>query len=177
MVNKTILSGISWLVLLLVMQTPVHAVNTGWYAGFSIGSAEVDAINESDMGYKFTGGYLENNFGAEMSLVGLGDGYTAENVDVYGLSMEFIGRVPLSPSFSLLGKLGIFWWTVENCYSGYYYYYCPTGTYDDGSDLTYGLGMQLDMNNRFSFRAEWQNFEDISGSDVSLVSAGFIYSF
>jgi OOP family OmpA-OmpF porin len=145
--------------------------------GFNMGTAEVDTINESDLGYKFYGGYLGNNFGAEFSFTGLGDGYTPDNLDVSGLSFEFIGRLPIGSSFSLLGKFGIFWWTVENCDTGYYYYYCPSGTYNDGSDLTYGLGLQYDLNDRVSIRGEWQDFQDVNGSDISLLSAGLIYTF
>ena len=157
---------------------PSHAANSGWYMGFNMGSAEVDTINESDLGYKFYGGYLGENFGAEMAFAGLGDGYTPDNLDVSGLSFEFIGRLPISSSFSLLGKFGIFWWTVENCDAGYYYYYyCPYGTYNDGSDLTYGLGLQYDLNDRVSIRGEWQDFQDVNGSDISLLSAGVIYTF
>ena len=162
---------------LLSLYTTSYAVNTGWYMGFNMGSAEVDVINESDLGYKFYGGYLGENFGAEMGFAGLGDGYTPDNLDIYGLSFDFIGRLPLSASFSVLGKFGLFWWTVENCDYGYYYYYCPPGSYDDGSDLTYGLGLQYDVNDRVSIRGEWEEFKDISGSDVSLLSAGLIYTF
>ena len=157
---------------------PGHAANSGWYMGFNMGSAEVDTINESDLGYKFYGGYLGAHFGAEMAFAGLGDGYTPDNLDVSGLSFEFIGRLPISSSFSLLGKFGIFWWTVDNCDAGYYYYYyCPYGTYNDGSDLTYGLGLQYDLNDRVSIRGEWQDFQDVNGSDISLLSAGVIYTF
>jgi len=164
-------------IFLLTSIAPVHAANSGWFMGFNMGSAEVDTINESDLGYKFYGGYLGENFGAEMAFAGLGDGYTPDNLDVSGLSFEFIGRLPVSSSFSVLGKFGIFWWTVENCDTGYYYYYCPYGIYDDGTDLTYGLGLQYDLNDRVSIRGEWQEFEDVSGSDISLLSAGLIYTF
>lgn len=176
-VNKILITIIISFIYLLPSIAPVHAVNSGWYMGFNMGSAEVDTINESDLGYKFYGGYLGENFGAEMAFVGLGDGYTPDNLDVSGLSFEFIGRLPVSSSFSLLGKFGIFWWTVENCDTGYYYYYCPYGTYNDGSDLTYGLGLQYDFNNRISIRGEWEEFNDVSGSDISLLSAGILYTF
>jgi OOP family OmpA-OmpF porin len=176
-VNKLVKSIFLSFIFLLTFIAPLHAVNSGWYMGFNMGSAEVDTINESDLGYKFYGGYLGENFGAEFAYAGLGDGYTSDNLDVYGLSFELIGRLPVSSSFSLLGKFGIFWWTVENCDTGYYYYYCHYGIYDDGSDLTYGLGLQYDLNDRVSIRGEWQEFEDVSGSDISLLSAGILYTF
>jgi len=174
--HRTVLNMVIGLGLCLGVQAGAVAANSGWYLGFNMGHAEVDAINESDLGYKFYGGYLGRNFGAELGLIGLGDGYTADNVDIYGMSMEFIGRLPLGESFSLLGKFGMFWWTVENCYDSYYYY-CVDGTYDDGSDLTYGVGLQYDMTHQLSIRAEWQQFEDVSASDVSLLSAGILYMF
>jgi opacity protein-like surface antigen len=176
--NKILLTSLGCLFCLLTLHTIAYAENAGWYMGFNMGSAEVETINESDLGYKFYGGYLGENFGAEMAFVGLGDGYTPENLDVSGLSFEFMGRLPLGSSFSLLGKFGIFWWTVDNCDPGYYYYYyCPYGTYIDGSDLTYGLGLQYDLNDRVSIRGEWEEYKDVNDSDISLLSAGLIYTF
>jgi OOP family OmpA-OmpF porin len=166
-----------FLVVLVSCIMPSHAANSGWYMGFNMGSAEVETINESDLGYKFYGGYLGKNFGAEFAFLGLGDGYTPDNLDVSGASFEFIGRLPIGSSFSLLGKFGILWWTVENCDTGYYWYYCPYGTYNDGSDLTYGLGLQYDLNDRVSLRGEWQEFNDVNNSDISLFSGGIIYTF
>jgi len=165
------------LVLFLGSNSLAYAVNEGWDAGFNMGSAEVENINESDLGYKLYGGYLTRYFGAEMSFAGLGDGYTPEQVDIYGMSLEFVGRLPVNDNFSLLAKFGIFWWTVDNCYFGYYYYDCTGGYYDDGSDLTYGVGMQYDMTKNVSLRAEYQEYSDVSGSDVSLINAGVLYTF
>lgn len=161
----------------LGVQTAAHAENTGWYLGFNMGSADVKLIDESDLGYKFYGGYMLQNFGFELAFVGLGDGYTVDNVDIYGMSMQFIGRLPLGTSVSLLGKVGLFWWTVSNCYYGYYYYDCYGGVYDDGSDLTYGVGMQFDLSRNLSLRAEYEEFVDVSRSDVSLLSLGVIFRF
>ncbi|MCI0506295.1 MAG: outer membrane beta-barrel protein, partial [Gammaproteobacteria bacterium] len=169
--NSTVLKFVLCFCLWLGIEAAARAANEGWYGGFNLGSAEVEVINESDLGYKFYGGYLSKYLGAELGVIGLGDGYTAADVDVYGVSFEFVGRVPVSTSFSLLGTFGLFWWTVENCYSGYYYYDCMGGIYDDGSDLTYGLGVEFDVTNHVSIRAQWQEFMDVSDSDVSLISA------
>ena len=163
--------------LLFGVPAVTFADNSGWYLGFSMGNAEVETINESDLGYKFYGGYQVQNIGVEFAFVGLGDGYTSEKVDIYGMSVEFIGSIPLGTSFSLLGKFGLFWWTVDNCYIGYYYYDCTGGYYDDGADLTYGVGVQFEINRSFSLRAEWEEFRDVSDSDVSLISAGIVYRF
>ena len=156
-------------------QSTAFAVTEGWYAGFNLGSADVKEINESDLGYKFYGGYLSKYIGGEMTLVGLGDNYTIDNVDIYGMTLEFVGRVPVSDNFSLLGRFGIFWWTVSNCYYGYYFGVCSQ--YDDGSDLTYGVGIQYDLNANISLRAEWQQYDDVSGSDVEFISGGLMYTF
>ncbi|HEY5603311.1 MAG TPA: outer membrane beta-barrel protein [Gammaproteobacteria bacterium] len=175
--RNTALKLVVCLGLWLTVQATALAANEGWYGGFNMGSAEVEVIDESDLGYKFYGGYLSKFFGAELGFYGLGDGYTVDNVDVYGMSFEFVGRVPVSAKFSLLGRFGLFWWTVENCYDAYYYYYCEGGTYDDGDDLTYGVGVEFDVTDHVSIRGEWQEFTDVSGSDVSLLSAGIVYTF
>jgi OOP family OmpA-OmpF porin len=175
--SNTALKFVRCLGLWLGIQAATLAANEGWYGGVNMGSAEVEVINESDLGYKFYGGYLTKHIGAELGIVGLGDGYTPADVDIYGVSLEFVGRVPVSAYFSLLGKFGLFWWTVENCYSGYYYYDCVGGVYDDGSDLTYGVGVEFDVTDHVTIRGEWQEFLDVSDSDVSLISAGVIYTF
>lgn len=48
---------------------------------------------------------------------------------------------------------------------------------DDGTDLTYGFGVNIGVSNQMSVRAEWENFTDISGGDVSLISAGLTFNF
>ena len=146
----------------------VHAAPPVGYIGFSIGSADDDVLSESDTGFKFFGGYtLNNNIGFEIAFVDLGQ-YVDGMLDQYGVAFEVVGYLPLSSNLDLMAKVGMFAWTVD--VDTYY-------AYDDGTDLTYGLGVQYDLNNRLFVRGEWEQFSDVAGGDVSLLSAGLVYAF
>ena len=143
-----------------------HAAPPVGYIGFSLGSANDDVLSESDTGYKFYGGYtVNNNLGFEIAFVDLGQ-YVGRSLDQYGVAFEAVGYIPLSNNLDLMGKVGLFAWTVEDRYY-----------IDYGTDLTYGLGVQYDLNNRVYVRGEWEQFTDVSGGDVSLLSAGLVYKF
>lgn len=145
---------------------PAQAASPGGYVGFSLGSADDDVLSESDTGYKLFGGYTANQYlGVEIAFVDLGE-YENGLLEQYGVAFDVVGYLPVTNNFNVLGKLGMFAWTVD------------VGPFsNDGTDLTYGLGVQYDFTNRLSFRGEWEEFADISGGDVSLLSAGVIYTF
>ena len=143
-----------------------HAAPPVGYIGFSLGSADDDVLSESDTGYKFFGGYtVNNNLGFEIAYVDLGQ-YVDGLLEQYGVAFEVVGYLPLSSKLDLMGKVGMFAWTID-----------VLNASDDGTDLTYGLGVQYDLNNRLYVRGEWEQFTDVSGGDVSLLSAGLLYTF
>ena len=145
-----------------------HAAPPIGYFGFSLGSADDDVLSESDTGYKFFGGYtVNNNLGFEIAYVDLGQ-YVDGLLEQYGVAFEVVGYLPVSSNLNLMGKIGMFAWTVD---------FAVLYARDDGTDLTYGLGVQYDLNNRLYVRGEWEQFLDVSGGDVSLLSAGLIYTF
>ncbi|MFK5947365.1 MAG: outer membrane beta-barrel protein [Methylococcales bacterium] len=145
-----------------------HASPPAHYMGFSIGSADDDVLSESDTGFKYYAGLtLNKNLGFELSYVDLGQ-YLDGTLEQYGIAFQVVGYLPVSTNFNLIGKAGIFSWTVDD--DTFY-------AYNDGNDLTYGLGVQYDFDNRISIRGEWEQFSDVAGGDVSLVSAGLLYAF
>jgi len=155
-------------ILLTAFAGSASAATPGGYLGFSIGSSEVDTISESDTSFKFTAGYNANqNLGIEIQLISFGEFFNGLGyVDVTGLSIDGIGYLPVSSQFSLFGKFGMISYRAE-----------LFGLEDTGSELMYGLGGQFDINSNFAIRAEYENYNDISGSDISMLSAGIIYTF
>lgn len=147
-----------------------HAAPPGGYIGFSLGSADVKEIDESDSAFKLYGGWTANqNLGLEIAFVDLGSYPTIFGpADTFGVAFDVVGYLPVGNNFNLMGKIGIFAWTVD---------VDLFNASDDGTDLTYGLGVQYDFNNRLSIRGEWEEFSDVSGSDISLLSAGILYTF
>ena len=87
--------------------------------------------------------------------------------------------VPISGAspncFSVLGKLGTIWWDAESTTN--------TGSQsDDDFDLSYGLGLQFTISERFLIRAEWERFNNVGianagRSDVDLWTAGLAFKF
>lgn len=152
----------------LLLLTPLaHAVSPGLALGFSIGSADDAVLDETASAYKISLAVNGNrNLGLELAYVDLGD-YAAATLEQSGLAFNLLGYLPLGNSLALIGKIGLFDWELD--YLGV--------NVDDGTDLSYGLGLQLDFAPQLGARVEWEEFTDISGGDVSLLSAGMVYAF
>jgi len=166
--KKPFLASITILVMLIsVSITPsAFAVEVGPYFGFSLGTADDDILNEDDSGFKIFGGTnLSEQYGFEIAFVDLGE-YVGGAISQSGLAFDLVGYFPVAQNVDIFGKVGLFLWTVD------------IGPFsDDGTDLTYGFGVNVGIANQMSVRAEWENFTDISGGDVSLVSAGLTFNF
>ena len=78
------------------------------------------------------------------------------------------GHLAARRELSAIAKVGFFSWEVE-----------AFGSTDDGTDAAYGVGGQFRFGRKknWGVRLEWERFEDISGGDVDLVSAGVSYHF
>ena len=163
---STYLAALGLTAAFLAPTAMVNAAQEGPYFGASIGSADDDVFNETDTGLKLFGGYnFNSNLGVEVAYVDLGE-YRGGTFEQDGISVEAVGYLPIADNIDVFGKLGMFSWDVST----------PTVS-DDGNDLTYGLGLNFQMNSQIGVRAEWQNYEDISGGDVSLISDGVSLSF
>ena len=113
----------------------------------------------------FGGSNSSEQFGYEIAFVDLGE-YVSGIVSQSGLALDLVGYHPVSETVDIFGKFGLFLWTIE------------VGSFSDsGTDLTYGFGVNFGLTDQVSLRAEWENFSDISGGDVSLVSAGLTFNF
>jgi len=181
-----------------------------FYVGASAGWSDIDTeiafpglitsgtADGKNTGYKIFGGYEFNPyFGVEISLVDLGrvkysGSYlgapvTGGKVDVVGLNGSAVGIVPVTESFSLFGKLGIFAWEASwsDVTNG-----VPTKGQDNGADLSIGAGFAFNFTKNFSARLEWERFKAGGGEDyntglpnltssanIDFVSLGFLFKF
>jgi OOP family OmpA-OmpF porin len=117
----------------------------GFYVGAEVGNTDVGA-NENDTGFKILGGYrFHPNVAAE---VGYGALYEKARVDVSTLEAVAVGMFPVANQLSIIGKLGLANVDVE----------VPGGS-DDKTELTWGLGVQYDVNRNLGVRALWQRYE------------------
>jgi len=167
----------------------------GFYIGGSVGNSDIDdeittglitsgSVDGKDTGFKIFGGYqFDQNFGVELAYVDLGKAsysgsffgapVTGGKVEVWGLNISAVGTLPLNPSFSLFGKVGLFSWEAEasDVTGG-----VPFSAKDDGADLSVGLGLSYNFTKNVSARVEWQRFM-MDVADADLLSVGIVYKF
>ncbi len=154
------------LVLLALLVTPAYAVQPGGYVGFGFGQSDDDVLSETDNGWKvFGGANLSPNLGLELAFVDLGE-FVGGVLTQSGVSYHLVGYVPVSDSFDLFGKIGLFAWKVD-----------AFGLSNTGTDLTYGFGGEYRMTQQLALRVEWETYQDVDGGDVDLVSAGLSVRF
>ena len=167
----------------------------GFYMGASFGKTDADRANAvpalissgsvdgSDNGIKLFGGFAFNrNIAVEMAFVDLGEltysgtyfGTPVANgtLETSGFNFAFVGSIPLNPSFSLFGKLGLFFWEAEasDVTGGF-----PFVQTIDDVDVSYGFGASYQFNRNFGMQVEWEQYE--AADSISLLSLGVVYRF
>ena len=165
------------------------------YLGFGVGKSDYDSGNAipdlitsgsfdgKDTGFKIFGGYQFNpHFAVELAYVDLGKAsYSGDffgapvnggSLETWGLNASVVGILPLNPSFELFGKIGVFGWEskARDTTAG-----APFSGKADGGDLSFGLGMALNITRNVSIRAEWERFKAVD--DIDLLSLGLAFKF
>lgn len=176
------------------LLAPGWASAQGGYAGIGAGQSsmkdESDALlgtsfDDSDTGWKLFGGYSFNpNAAVEFAYIdfgeftGRGGGFT-DNWEATGINISAVGSWPLANEFSLLGKIGATRWDVDDNFTvaG-----VPVSVSENGTDLSYGIGVQYDFTRQVGARLEWERFTDVGDdttgqSDLDLLSLGVAYKF
>jgi OOP family OmpA-OmpF porin len=142
-------------------QTSTGPAVPSFYVGAEVGSADVG--DDDDIGYKILGGYqFHRNLSAE---VAYGLLFDKSDVEVTGLELVAVGLWPLGNNFNILGKLGFVNWEVDS----------PVGS-DDGTDITWAVGVQFDMSRNLALRAAWQRYET-DPDETDFLNVGVIWKF
>src|SRR5689334_13665712 len=175
-----------------VAATAAHAdTQPGFYAGVGFGTTTIDddgfdgaGIDDSDTGFKFFGGYsLNENFAIEAAYFDFGKasgrfddpffGSASFDVGVSGLSASVIGRLPVTQTVALYGKVGFASYDVDASVN-------IAGMGGSGSqsetDMIYGIGGSLSFAQRFEARVEYEAL-DLDGGDASMISISGLYRF
>lgn len=163
------------------------------FVGGSIGQSDMDGsitqdlvtslttFDGKDTGFKVFGGYMFNQyFGVEGAYVDLGEASyngtffgqpaTGGRVEITGFNVAALGSYPVTPEFSVFGKIGLFIWDAEASDS--------IGLAKaDGSDISFGLGVSYNFTRNLGVRAEWERFKVVNDADADLLSIGFVYRF
>ena len=173
-----------------------------YYFGGSFGWTDIDTgvsavtgtakLDEEDTGYKFFAGLeLNKIFSAEVHYANIGEAtLTGNNGDTFvldgapftftanGTTMEAEGtsfgisalaRLPIDGKIKPFVKLGVHFWDIDAKLSS------PVGTAsfnDDGTDIFYGVGVEVEAADRLSARAEFERFDDVDFLSIGLVFRG-----
>ena len=172
-------------------------VQQGQAVASSFGVSSTSEYTDRAGSLKLIGGYSVNryfavevgftNFGtqeADIRYTGLGSEHN--EWDISASFIDAIGMLPLSDSFSLLGKIGYAQTRTEYTYTdtlgGYYKANKSKGV------TKYGVGAEYVFAKKYAVRAEFEKYgkvgnqfdydSDISkGSDIDVLSVGFNYKF
>jgi OOP family OmpA-OmpF porin len=135
--------------------------DTGFYIGAEISNTDVGS-GDDDVGFKLLGGYRFNRYVA--AELGYGLLYDKGGVEVKALEAVAVGMFPIANQFSVLGKLGVANVDVK----------VPGGS-DDKTEITWGVGVQYDLNRNLGVRLLWQRYE--TDEAIDLLAAGVTYRF
>ena len=177
------------------------AATADTYVGIGLGQATADiapidfgagvysSVNDSEAAIKFFGGFEVNrNFAVELGYTYLGDmgvDYTdgvdslyetAESGAVY---FAAVGSIPLGGA-SLFGKVGFASWAMDYSWADDWGVYASETV--TGVDPMVGVGMQFDIGNTVSLRAEFERYMSVGDrhtieSDIDVLSASAVLWF
>ena len=191
------------------MAASASAADTNFYGVASIGRSTIDAdpaaINafgarnvgvtttsnsSNDVGWKLQLGYqMTPTWALETGYTSLGQSkyitanptYTAggtRKADL--LNLDLVGRIEVNPAFSVLGRIGGYYWRTE---ADLPFAAGMAKVNDTGTDVKVGAGVQYDFTRNFSLRGEFERYNGIGkaetagDSKVNLLSIGAVLKF
>ena len=127
----------------------------------------------------YGGGYFNNNFGLELGYTDFGSAQRAGGTTkAMGISASLVGKLPLSPSFNLLGRVGTTYGRTEVSSaigSG------VTPAKENGFNVSYGLGVEYAFNPNWSAVLQYDEHKlDYAGGErakIDNTSVGLRYRF
>ncbi len=125
-------------------------------------------ISDDDTAFKFFGGYRATpNFGIEGGYRSFGEAEAGPfSIETDGVDVSAVGFLPLGP-VDLFAKGGVIFWDTDGGGG------IPG---DDGEDLTYGVGGQLNLGSLF-LRLESEWFDIDFPDDTQMITGSVGWSF
>lgn len=155
-------------------------VNVG-KSDFSVGSGSgIFSSENKDTAYSLYGGsYFNNNLGMELGFTDFGKiNRAGGTTKAQGFNLSLVGRLPLSPSFNLLGKVGTTYGRTDVSSvpgSG-----VASGS-ENGFGVSYGVGAEYAFNPQLSAVVQYDahnlKFAGSGRDRVSATTAGLRYKF
>ncbi len=148
-------------------STSWYAPAGGRYIGLNAGRADFPGSGHGDAYHLYAGGMWSQNFGLELGAKDFGS-----NADrkAYGFNLSAVGRVPLTPAFSLFGKLGGLYSRTEDA----------AGTKDSGWGESYGVGVDFNFTQNLAAVLEYDRSRVKFAGDrdhINVTSVGLKYRY
>ena len=192
----------SFLLFCVCVVFPVEVSVGSYYLGGSYGWSDLDSgvtavtgtaqLDEEDSGFKvFAGLDLNKTFSVEAHYADLGEilltGNTGDTYTVHDTLFTFTAngteikadgtsygvsalvRLPIDGKIKPFAKLGFHYWDIDGSISA------PVAgatVSEDGKDVLYGVGVEVEANDRLSARVEFERYE--FGEGFNYLSFGLI---
>lgn len=144
-----------------------YAPAGGRYFGLNAGRADFPGSGNGDAYSLYAGGMWSQNFGLELGATDFGKD---QGRKAYGFNLSAVGRVPLTPAFSLFGKLGGMYSRTENA----------ANIKDSGWGETYGVGVDFNFTQNLSAVLEYDRSRVKFAGDkdhINMTSVGLKYRY
>ncbi len=178
------------IVLTALLASPllVHAQDLrpkpGLYLGGGIGYNRIesedipnsdDDLSDSQVAYKGIAGIrLGTILAIEGQYIDFGTAEDGDNrIDASGWTADAVLTLPLTERINPYGKIGALFWEADGRSQGVT---PPISSNEDGTDLTYGVGVNFGITEMIALRAEYERFA-LEDTDVDLGSANITFSF
>ena len=189
MKNKNKIAAIMAVSMLCFPAVAQEQNEEGPYGGVSVGSmsfedssevvngVRVDANVDNGVGVRAFGGYNVNKFlGVEGGFIyskldfNITDGVNRATGDlkVSAFDLGIVGKFPINDYVSPFGRVGLAIWDAEAEVAG-------VTVDDDGTDLMFGLGLEISPTDNIAIRGEWSRIN--ADDNVDFISLSAIYEF
>lgn len=155
----------------------VHAQESHWYGGVSIGDGATSArgFKDSTTTSFYAGNRINESVAVEVMYVDLGEfdvkGLSDSYIEIDGFEVSVLGLAKVGESVDIYGKVGLYLWELDAVAFG------NRVNEEDGSSLLFGLGVKVPLGETFGARFEWVIYRDIEDEDVDSLNLGFYVNF
>ena len=147
--------------------------------GLAVGQSGVTSLDEKDSGFKiFYGFEVSSNVDVELHYADFGeitatDGTTSVKAESNSFGVSGVYNFIEEGSFSPFVKLGVHRWSGDATASNGAL--SASGS-DDGFDVNYGIGADINLSESFAIRAEYEMYK-LDNLDTTLLSIGAKFTF
>lgn len=144
------------------------------------GMLVLGAVDDSDTTYKvWVARKMWSTFDLELAWHDWGSlsntvtgvaGTSSASADATAFSLSALGRWPVTEHVDILFRLGWYRWETE--VEG-----TAVASDDDGTELSWGLGVDVLATRRLAVRVEWEKLEDIDFFQGDVYTVGLAWSF